>query len=228
MNNIDAFVAYLKNERRYSVHTLSAYQSDVSLFFGFISNQYQVEDSNLVTPPMVKSWMYNGIEEKLSPRSINRRLTAVNTYYKYLLRTGSIEKNPLSTISGIKTSKRLYEWVEQKDMDTLLDFTPFDPGFSGQRDKLIIEMLYGTGMRRAELIGLKSRDINLKAKTVKVLGKRNKERIIPIPETLRQAVETYLILRKAEGFDGSEYLLVTDTGEQLYPMFVQRCAKKYI
>ncbi len=228
MSNIDAFVAYLKNERRYSVHTLSAYKSDVTRFFGFIAIQYQIEDFNLVTPPMVKSWIYNGIEEKLNPRSINRRLTAVNTYYKYLLRTGSIEKNPLSTISGIKTSKRLYEWVEQRDMDTLLDFTPFDTGFSGQRDKLIIELLYGTGMRRAELIGLKVRDIDLKGKTVKVLGKRNKERIIPIPETLTHAIDAYLALRKAEGFEEKEQLLLTDTGSPLYPMFVQRCVKNLI
>ena len=228
MNNIDAFVAYLKNERRYSVHTLSAYKSDVTWFFGFIANQYQIEDFNLVTTPMVKSWIYNGIEEKLSPRSINRRLTAVNTYYKYLLRTGSIEKNPLSTISGIKTSKRLYEWVEQKDMDTILDYNVFTPDFKGQRDKLIIELLYGTGIRRAELIGLKTQDIDLKGKTIKVLGKRNKERIIPIPVTLAHATEEYLTMRNAEGFGEKKHLLLTDTGSPLYPMFVQRCVKKLI
>jgi len=228
MNHIDAFAAYLKNERRYSPNTLAAYQSDVSQFFGFLNDKYHVESFDLVSPQMVKSWIYNGIEEKLNPRSINRKLTAINTYYKYLLRTGSIEKNPLSTISGIKTSKRLYEWVEEKDMNTLLDFTAFEPGFSGQRDKLMVELLYDTGIRRAELIGLKRQDVDLKAKTIKVLGKRNKERIIPIPTTLVHAIEAYLALRAAEGFDGQGFLLLTDAGEQLYPMFVQRCVKSLV
>jgi len=228
MNHIDAFAAYLKNERRYSPNTLAAYQSDVSQFFGFLNDKYQVESFDLVSPQMVKSWIYNGIEDKLNPRSINRKLTAINTYYKYLLRTGSIEKNPLSTISGIKTSKRLYEWVEEKDMATLLDFKEFDPGFSGQRDKLIVELLYGTGMRRAELIGLKKQDVDLKSKTIKVLGKRNKERIIPVPTTLVHAIEDYLVLRKEEGFENQGFLLLTDSGEQLYPMFVQRCVKNLV
>jgi len=228
MNNIDAFAAYLKNERRYSPNTLTAYQSDVSQFFVFLNDRYQVESYDFVSPQMVKSWIYNGIEEKLSPRSVNRKLTALNTYYKYLLRTGSIEKNPLSTISGIKTSKRLYEWVEQKDMDTILDFPPSGHGFSGERDKLIIELLYGTGMRRAELIGLKKQNVNLKGKTIKVLGKRNKERIIPIPVSLVHAIEKYLEIRKTEGFEDKEILLLTDAGSPLYPMFVQRCVKTLV
>ncbi len=228
MNYIDAFAAYLKNERRYSPNTLSAYQSDVLQFFNFIKDQYQVEEFAMVTAPMVKSWIYQGIEEKLSPRSVNRKLTAVNTYYKYLLRTSHIDKNPLSTISGLKTAKRLYEWVEEKDMNTLLDFNVFEESFAGKRDKLIIELLYGTGMRRAELIGLKTRDVDIKSKTIKVLGKRNKERIIPVTASLVYAIEEYLVLRKLTGFDSNEYLILSDSGEQLYPMFVQRCVKQHI
>ncbi len=228
MNYIDAFAAYLKNERRYSPNTLSAYQSDVLQFFGFLQTQYQVEKYDEVSAQMVKSWVYNGIEEKLSPRSVNRKLTAVNTYYKYLLRSGYIEKNPLSTISGIKTAKRLYEWVEEKDMNTLLDFDVFDNSFAGKRDKLIIELLYGTGMRRAELIGLKAKDADIKARTIKVLGKRNKERIIPIPASLVYAIEEYMALRKIAGFEANENLILTDSGEQVYPMFVQRCVKQHI
>jgi len=228
MINIEAFGAYLKNERRYSVHTLSAYLTDVSQFFDFIANQFQEDSPSGVTTPMVKSWIYTGMEQKLSPRSVNRKLTAVNTFYKYLLRTGAIDKNPLATISGVKTAKRLYEWVEEKDMDTLLDFSEFSPDFVGQRDKLIIELLYGTGMRRAELIGLKEKDADLKSNTIKVLGKRNKERIIPIPAELVHALGRYLELRKNEGFAGKEALLLTDSGEPLYPMFVQRCVKSRI
>jgi len=227
MPNIDDFAAYLQNERRYSVHTLTAYTNDVAQFFTFISNQYKTEEAAEVNTPMVKSWIYDCMQQELNPRSVNRKLSSLNTYYKYLLRTGTLEKNPLATISGIKTSKRLYQWVEEKDMGKLLDFEIFKQDFGGRRDKLMIEMLYGTGIRRAELIGLKVSDVDLKGQTIKVLGKRNKERIIPIPVSLVHAIDEYLQIRKAQGFSHSN-LILTDSGDAVYPMFVQRCVKNHI
>jgi len=227
MPNIEDFAAYLQNERRYSVHTLTAYTNDVAQFFTFTTNQYKTEEPGEVNAPMVKSWIYDCMQHDLNPRSVNRKLSSLNTYYKYLLRTGALDKNPLATISGIKTSKRLYQWVEEKDMNTLLDFTGFPKDFGGRRDKLIIEMLYGTGIRRAELIGLKITDVDLKGKTIKVLGKRNKERIIPIPITLVQSIDEYIQIRRMQGYSHPN-LILTDSGEQLYPMFVQRCVKNHI
>jgi integrase/recombinase XerC len=227
MSGIEAFAAYLKNERRYSAHTSTAYITDVSQFFVFIREQYDTEAEADVSTPMVKSWIYHCMQQKLSPRSVNRKLTAVNSYYKYLLRTGKIDKNPLSVVSGVKTSKRLYQWVEQKDMDHLFDFDIFGADFEGRRDRLILELLYGTGIRRAELIGLLEKDIDLKRAVIKVLGKRNKERIIPVPATLVQSIRDYLEIRKLQGFEGP-VLLLTDHGQPLYPMFVQRCVKKHI
>jgi integrase/recombinase XerC len=227
MSNIEAFAAYLKNERRYSVHTLTAYISDVSQFFIFIKDQYNTEDPADVSAPMVKSWIYYAMQQQLNPRSVNRKLTSVNTFYKYLLRTDSILKNPLAAISGIKTAKRLYQWVEEKDMNNLLDFEVFGDDFAGKRDRLIIELLYDSGIRRAELIGLKVSDVDIIAKTIKVLGKRNKERIIPIPGSLIYTLEDYMSLRKEKGFE-DQVLLLTDSGKPMYPMFVQRCVKYHI
>jgi integrase/recombinase XerC len=228
MSGIEAFAAYLKNERRYSVHTSTAYITDVSQFFSFIKSTYQFDNPSQVNAQTVKSWIYHCMKElEMNPRSVNRKLTAVNSFYKFLLRTGEIEKNPLTTISGIKTSKRLYNWVAEKDMDKLLVHDVFTDDFAGKRDRTIIELLYGTGIRRAELIGLKISDIDLKNKVIKVLGKRNKERIIPIPESLYYIIEDYELARNEKGFD-SEFLLVTDTGGSLYPMFVQRVVKEHL
>jgi integrase/recombinase XerC len=230
MCKLNLFADYLKNERRYSQHTITAYVTDVKQFFCFVENSFSAKEESEVKPMMLKSWIYEQTKDKLSPRSINRKLVAVNTFYKYLLRTGLVESNPMAAIQSVKTQKRLYQWLTEDETKHLFDdaYMAFPPGFAGIRDRMILELLYGTGMRLAELISLKQENIYLQEETIKVTGKRNKERIIPLPKEVISALHIYVHEKMLAGFGEKAYLLLTDKGEALYPMFVNRCVKKYI
>jgi integrase/recombinase XerC len=241
MRRIDAFADYLRHERRCSPHTLTAYVNDIEQFFAFIKSAYDLEDAESVKAAMVKSWVYELSKDKISARSINRKRTSLNTFYKFLRRTEELKINPVSSVSSLKTEKRLAKFVPEDNIQKVLDnpskkkviegkevIEPIDlDTFSGSRDLLILEMLYGTGIRLSELVGLKEKDVNLKERTIKVLGKRNKERIIPIPGGLAGAIEKYLAFREQTGFE-AERLILTDKGQPIYPVFVQRLVKEVL
>ncbi len=229
MSKLAQFADYLQNERRYSKHTGTAYVNDVAQFFAFLQVQYSVADESVVKPAMVKSWIYEQTQQKLSARSINRKLVALNTFYKFLLRSGAVAINPMAAIQSVKTEKRLFQWLTETETNHLFDneYIEFPDDFYGQRDKLILELLYGTGMRLSELISLQEKNINLAESCIKVTGKRNKERIIPVPAQTAEAIHIYLQQKMLYGFT-STTLLVTDKGQPLYPMFVNRAVKKYI
>jgi integrase/recombinase XerC len=228
MPELDAFHDYLKNERRYSKHTVTAYVNDVKQFFSFIKSQYSLEAAPDITSPMVKSWIYELDKDKISPRSINRKLVAANTFYKFLLIQSSVKANPFKNISGPKTPKRLVEWIPENNMDSLFKEIAWEDDFSGWRDRVIFELLYGCGLRLAELISLSTGRVYTGERSLKVIGKRNKERIIPMNTSLMECLNAYMAKRKEAGFDTKEELLLTDKGEALYPMFVQRLTKKYL
>ena len=226
---LSSFLEFLRSERRYSPKTLNAYQTDLSQFFSFISDGYSEQDVKNIKAFHIKNWMYALLsDEQLSKRSVSRKLVSINTFYKYLIRSGEVEINPASAIQGPKLEKRLHSWIPENDIVGILDHTEWGVDFYGLRNKLIIELLYGTGIRLAELISLETSRVYLQEGSIKVLGKRNKERIVPANKSLIYLIETYIEAKKEKGWEQSQTLLLTDKGGPLYPMFVQRCVKRFI
>ncbi|NBP67393.1 MAG: integrase [Cytophagia bacterium] len=226
---IDLFLRYLEFEKRLSKHTLIAYETDLLQFNAFLKNTYETEDPSQANYGMIRSWVAQLVEEKNEPRSVNRKIASLRAFFKYLLRQGTISKDPLLKIKVLKTQKRLPSFVREEEMNQLLDQVEFNDSFEGHRDKLIMELFYGSGMRLAELLQLSDKSINFKNRTLKVLGKRNKERVIPFSESLVQVIKDYQqardkILAKSE----HALLLVTDDGKPAYRMMVQRIVRKYL
>lgn len=226
---VSYFLQHIKYEKRLSHHTVTAYEGDLKQFSAFLLFQYEFKEPEKADFQMIRSWIVALVEEKIENRSINRKIATLRTFYNFLLRHKVITTDPMLKIKALKTDKTLPKYVEEKPMENLLDDMEFSDDFSGLRDKLVIELLYGTGMRLAELIGLKITDLNLYNNTLMVLGKRNKHRIIPINKSLVYAIKHYLTLRTDLVDDTTNsYLILTDSGTQAYPMFIQRLVKKYL
>ncbi|MDH5475376.1 MAG: tyrosine-type recombinase/integrase [Cyclobacteriaceae bacterium] len=221
---IEKFLKYLEYEKRYSKHTVISYHSDLDQFSHFISLHYPDQSLVDVDYRILRSWILSLVDDKIKNTSINRKIASLRSFYKFLLKREQISENPTWKLRVLKKSKKLPQFVNEDDMIILLDQTIYSDGFTGLRDKLIMEMLYGTGIRLAELMSLQEKDINFHNQTIKVVGKRNKERIIPFSNNLENAIRKY----QKEKPSKSNYLLTTDTGEQLYPMFVYRVVKKYL
>jgi len=226
---VSFFLQHIKYEKRLSQHTIAAYEGDLKQFSAFLVFRYEFKEPENANFQMIRSWIVAMVDEKIENRSINRKIATLRTFYNFLLRHKAIATNPMLKIRALKTDKTPPKYVEEKPMENLLDHMQFSDDFSGLRDKLVIELLYGTGMRLAELIGLKLNDLNLYNHTLIVLGKRNKQRIIPINKSLVEAIKKYLILRSEITNDTTNtYLILTESGMQAYPMFVQRLVKKYL
>lgn len=226
---IDLFLRYLEFEKRLSKHTLIAYETDLLQFSAFLKNTYETEDPSQANYGMIRSWVAQLVEEKNEPRSVNRKIASLRAFFKYLLRQGTISKDPLLKIKVLKTQKRLPSFVREEEMNQLLDQVVFTDSFEGHRDKLIMELFYGSGMRLAELLQLSDKSINFKNRTLKVLGKRNKERVIPFSESLVQIIKDYQQARdKMLAKSEHSLLLVTDDGKPAYRMMVQRIVRKYL
>jgi len=221
----DRFLQYLQFEKRFSTHTLDAYQSDLAQFFGFIEKAYQISDLNEINHSLIRSWIVKMMDEKITPRSINRKITSLKTFYKFLLRHQLITENPMLKIQSPKVAKRLPVFVEKDKMDVLLDNVQFGEDFSGQRNKLIIELFYSTGMRLSELMNLKLTDVDFYSNQLKVLGKRNKERIIPFTNELKKQIESYL---KLKPLSDSETLIISNRGKKINKKFVYELVKSYL
>ncbi|WP_370580035.1 tyrosine-type recombinase/integrase [Mucilaginibacter sp. FT3.2] len=235
---LERFIQYIKFEKRYSSHTVSAYQSDLDQFMLFLNNPGKaiVVPEPIITHPdqisyhHIRNWMVEMIDHKLTARSVNRKMATLRKYFKFLLQEGVIAQNPASRIRSQKIPKQLPVVVEGENLSKMLDSENiFSDDFSGIRDKLVIEMLFGTGMRLSELLGLKDSDINDYEGTVKVLGKRNKERIIPINTELRILLGRYLELKKNQNFDNNLVtLIVTSKGATAYPKLIYLIVQKYL
>jgi integrase/recombinase XerC len=226
---VESFIKYIQFEKRYSPKTVIAYQTDLQQFEEYVRREFDGTPAQEANYGLVRSWIVSLVEVKLDTLSINRKIACLRSYYKFLMRQEIITKDPMMKIKILKTKKKLPHFVNETDSVKLLDNIDFAEGHHGQRDKLILELLYGTGMRLSELIGLKDTDINLGARTVRVLGKRNKERVIPFSSSLVILIKDYIRQRnkEVERKDHS-YLLVTDSGEPLYPVMVNRTVKKYM
>ena len=234
----DRFIQHIKFEKRYSPHTVSAYQSDLDQFISYLNNpehekpapEPSITHPSEITHHLIRNWMVELMNQKLTARSINRKIATLRKYFKFLLQEGVITSNPASKINTPKIPKNLPVVVEDVKLTQMLDENEvFSHDFKGQRDKLVIETLFGTGIRLSELIGIKEGDINIYEGTVKVLGKRNKQRIIPVNNELKILMAQYLELKKNENFDNNSLtLVVTDKGADAYPKLIYLIVQKYL
>ena len=235
----ERFIRYIKFEKRYSKHTVSAYQSDLDQFFNFLNNpgkqtpapEAVITHPSQITHYHIRNWMVEMMNQNIIARSINRKIATLRKYFKFLVQEGVIEVNPASKINTPKIPKNLPVIVEDVKLTQMLDENEvFGHDFKGLRDKLVIEMLFGTGMRLSELIGLKEADINTYEGTVKVLGKRNKERIIPVNNELKLLIAEYQELKKKQEFfsNNSSALIVTDKGADAYAKLIYLIVQKYL
>lgn len=219
---IESFIRYLQFEKRFSPNTVTAYRNDLEQFYIFIQTcQTELHEADY---QKVRSWMVEMMDRGIDPKTINRKISSLRSFYKFLQREALIEFNPMIQVKSPKVSKRLPVVITEQKMNRLLDDVHiFSEGFSGARDRLIIELLYGTGIRLSELVGLKDSDFNEYEQYIKVLGKRNKERIIPLNGSLCALVKEYIKLKINQEFDTkSSALLVTNEGKGVYPKFIYR------
>lgn len=225
----DIFLKFLQYEKRYSTHTLISYKNDLDQLQLFLDLHYPETSIDAVNHAILRDWIISLAESGLNENSINRKLVTLRSFYKFLLKKGSIDNNPVIKLSNLKTKKGLPKFVREGDMNLILDHDLFEDSFKGKRDHLILEILYGTGIRLSELINLKANRIDVINNSIKVLGKRNKERIIPITRNLCTLIKSYISLKNEE-FKGNviEYLIVSNSGEKSYPMMINRIVKKYL
>lgn len=221
--HISNFLNYIQKEKRYSQHSFIAYQNDLHSFESFLEKEFDVNIQS-AKPKMVRLWFSSMMDSDLEARTIRRKSSALKSFYKYLIKMGVIDQSPLETVPLPKIAKRLPKFVEEKNMDLLLDEVLFSDDFSGQKEKLIIELLYHTGIRLSELLNIKIHDVNFHSNQIKVLGKRNKERIVPFSMQLNETLNKYMAYRCSE----TEYLLVTEKGSKMYPKMVYRVVNEYL
>jgi integrase/recombinase XerC len=225
---IDSFLRYIEFERRLSKNTVLSYATDLGQLRDFLLVTYETDAPHQATFSMLRSWIAQLVEAGTQPRSVNRKIASLRSFFTYLLRQGVVEKDPTLKLKVLKTQKRLPTFVKSEELNTVLD-SVFTDDFESWRDKLVMELLYGTGMRLSELLGLTDHAINLRAMTIRVLGKRNKERVIPIGKNLVPIITGYQQARnRCVTRKENNLLLVTETGEPAYKMLVQRTVKKYL
>lgn len=225
----NSFFKYLEFEKRYSPHTLTSYRNDLDGFALYVSEQFQSDDLLKVEHRHIRSWIVQLMQDGIKPRSINRKIISLRSFYKFAISREAIQLNPTQRVKALKIGRELPHFVQEKDMDSLLSNFEFPEDFEGSRDALILELLYGTGIRLSELIGLKEEDFNRHQGTIKILGKGNKERVVPFHQEISKRLDFY-ISQKKELFLHNEKapLIVSNTGNKSYPMLINRITKKYL
>lgn len=226
MNEINTFLEYLLLERKYSKHTITAYKNDLISFKDFCEVEFDEESIVAVHYNQIRSWIVSLVDQQISNRSINRKVSSLKTFYKYLQKTKQISINPLSHHKALKTTKEVQLPFSNKEVQQAIEEISNNEDFDGVRDKLIVELFYSTGMRRAELIGLKLTSVDLVNGMLKVLGKRNKERFIPLLPSVKNSIEIYLDQRSLIN-PKTDHLLVTSKGNKIYETLVYRVINNY-
>jgi integrase/recombinase XerC len=225
----ESFLKYLRYQKRYSDHTLLSYETDLRQLSGFLKTHFNIQSPADADYRTLRSWFVALIESGNQPRSINRKIATLRSYFKFLQKQGKISSDPMQKVKILKTGKPLPHFVKETEIIKMLDDQIYGDNFRGIRDKLMLELFYGTGIRLSELIGLKHQDIDLPEGTIKVLGKRNKERIIPINQELNTLIRNYTLLKKDAHKDNDcPYLIVNNDGGKCYPMMVYRTVQKYL
>ena len=226
--SIKSFIDYLQLEKKYSQNTVKAYENDIKSFTEFNKKEFGQSSINKANYSQLRSWIVNLVESKISNRTINRKISSLNTYYKFLLKIEEIKANPLDNHKALKTKKNIQLPFSEKEISNALDINNFQDSYEGKRDRLIIEMLYSTGIRRIELVGIKLKDLDFSGSRIKVLGKRNKERFIPMLESTILLVKEYLDYRsELNKIKDKDFLFLTSKGEKIYENLVYRITNKY-
>lgn len=226
---MEGFLKYIEFEKRLSNHTLISYSNDLNQFSEYINKDYGLTNLSQVTYAMIRSWIMQLAENEIQPRSITRKIATLRSYYKYLLREGAIGEDPTVKLRAPKIKKRLPTVISEVECTNLLDTVNFADDFEGQRDRLILELFYSTGIRRSELIEIKDGDFNIYDATLSVLGKGNKQRLIPLNKNLLEMITLYMDKKRChlEG-NFNKYLIVTTEGKKTYPVLINRIVKKYL
>lgn len=226
---IQLFLDYLKFQKRYSQHTIVSYRNDLNSFFGYLQQQFGETPLNDIKTVFVRSWLAELKGQGMESKSINRKISTLKSFFKYQLRQEAITVSPMTAIISPKISKRLPQFVDKKDIDTLLEHVEFPDTWEGKTERLIVQLFYNTGIRQAELVGLKEIDISKNNSSIKVLGKGSKERIIPVSNQLMFQMQEYMAEKKKkfEVFD-KNFLLITPAGKKLYPRYVYNAVNKYL
>lgn len=223
---IKPFLDYLLYERNYSEKTIECYRIDLLELQRFAEEQRGEISYEAIDADLLRDWIVTLMDNGKSASTVNRKLSSLRSYFKYLLKGGMVKADPTRRVVAPKRSKPLPVFIREKDMDRLLDEVDFGPGFKGCRDRLIIEMLYATGMRRAELIGLDDADVDFQASVIKVTGKRNKQRLIPFDVELRESMKAYMQLRDDTFQVRAESFFVNARGQRLSPNIVETVVKR--
>jgi integrase/recombinase XerC len=227
-SNQQAFKDYLQMQKNYSLHTVKAYIKDIEEFDSFNKTHFEQDSIDIVGYSQIRSWIVSLIDGNISASSVNRKISSLKSYYKFLLRIKQIEQSPLLKHKALKTPKKIQIPFSEKEVDLVLNQIIYPDGFEGIRDKLIIDMFYTTGIRRAELINLKLSSIDLNSNTLKVIGKRNKERILPLLPIIISQIKMYIIQRNAiQDIKNTEQLFLTQKGVKLNDSLVYRLINMY-
>ena len=218
------FIKYLSSEKRFSEHTIKSYTTDLKQFTSFLLSEFQIIDEiNEISFQIIRTWIASLLEKGINPRSVNRKISTLKTYFKFLIREGVLIENPMTKVVAPKSKKRLPIFIEEDQIASLLNEVQFEEGFIGQRNKLIIELFYVTGIRLSELINIKISDVDFNNQSIKVLGKRNKERIIPLSSNVVNDLNIFI-----ENNHKNKYLFTNLEGDKLYNKLVYRLVNKYI
>ena len=226
--SLEKFSEYLLLEKKYSQHTAIAYINDLDGFQLFLDEEYDSENIKDVNYSLIRQWIVSLVNHNISNRTINRKVSSLNSYYKFLTKIGDLETNPLKKHRALKVEKKVQVPFSQSELDTVLEKLKKSTDFESARDLAIVELFYTTGIRRIELVNLKSEDIDFNNKSLKVLGKRNKERYIPLLQTTIKTLENYLKYReKLPNIEYPQQLILTKKGEKIYETLVYRIINKY-
>ncbi|TDN39006.1 integrase [Hymenobacter sp. UV11] len=226
---MDEFLDFLRYEKRFSPHTVTSYQTDLAQFAAYLRVEYELVEPAQATHPLIRGWVVSLMSQDLDPRTVNRKVACLRSFYKFLLRGHQIEANPMLRIKAPKMAKKLPEFVPEESLNRLLNSFEFEDSLAGARDQLVLEMLYGTGIRLSELLGITDNELDISAQTVRVTGKGNKQRIVPLNPSLLLVLEKYRTRRTVNfGPAANKPLFLTDKGEPLYEKLVYRTVKKYL
>ena len=225
----EKFIQYLRHEKNYSSHTEISYLNDLTHFEEFIHAECGDTDMKEIDSDMIRIWISRLMEAGMKPRTVNRKLSSLKSFFRYLKKNGIIAQNPAERVSGPKTTKRLPAFVNYEDMNEVIDDSlAYADDFAGHRDRFLIELLYLTGMRRAELIALKDSDVDFSSNTLRVTGKRNKQRLIPFSDDTKEKLQQYIKKRDQEITNKSASLFVKENGAPLYPKLVYRIVHHHL
>jgi len=226
---VGTFLEYIQFEKRYSEHTIASYRNDLEQFVAYLTEQYQAPGLDGIAPAYVRSWLAEMKNDKMTSKSINRKISTLKSFFKYHLRRGNVSNTPMGSVTAPKISRRLPEFVKEEDMRNLFEHMEFPDDWQGRTDRLLLLLFYQTGMRRSELMNLKEGQIDFSRQSLKILGKGNKERVLPAGEGLCRELKDYQQAKRKEleVFD-STHLFVLENGKKLYPKYVYLAVKKYL